>query len=208
MAEAPKKETTLYDYFSIVKDIFSLLWQRKWIILLLSIGFAGLSFYSFKATRKPVQYIATSTFMLYDSDKGINSLSSILGASSSGGTSNKDLIIYLLGSRRIIENMLLTEAYFQDTTDLIVYHFARINGLAEKWKTHPVLKDYRFKKKPDLAFIDFQDSVLGILVGMISSQESFDIDQKSWKMSITFKNDDEHFAKLIVERQIESLCEF
>jgi len=146
--------------------------------------------------------------MLYDSDKGINSLTSILGTNASSGTSNKELIIYVLGSRRIIENMLLTSAYFQDKDDLMINHYARILGLDTVWKEDPMLKNYIFKKKPDPQFVDFQDSLLGRFVSTIASHETFDIDMKSWKMTMSYKNEDEHFAKVLVIEQIASLCYF
>lgn len=208
MVEEQKDDTTLYDIILSVKNVFRQMWNRKWVIISLSLVFASLSFFYFKINKKPVQYIATSTFMLYDSDKGISSLSSVLGVNSAGGTSNKDLIIYILGSRRIIENMLLTKTTFQNTDDLILNHFARITGLDVKWREHPILNDYKFRKHPEASRVDFQDSIIGVLVDMISKQETFDIDIKSWKMSFTFKNENEHFAKLVVEEQIKSLCDF
>lgn len=208
MAEIAPNETNLYDYLAIVKGVFSQLWNRKWIILAITAVFATVTFFYFKLNKKPVQYVANCTFMLYDSDKGINSLSSVLGANTASGTSNKDLIIYLLGSRRIIEDMLLSPAYFNGKEDLVVNHYARAHKFEETWNNHPLLKDFRFKKKQDIAYSDFQDSVLGGIVNNISGQESFDIDMKSWKMSMSYRDEDEHFAKLIVEKQIESLCAF
>ncbi len=208
MVEVEKKEPSFYDTIARVKHVFAVLWDRKWMLITLSTAFITLTFLYFKFNKKPVQYVATCTFMLYDSDKGINSLSSVLGASSSSGTSNKELIVYILGSRRILENMLLSTATFNGTDDLILNHFARVEALDMGWSNHPILKDYKFKRKPNPALVDFQDSVIGVLVGMISSQESFDIDMKSWKMTFTYKNANEHFAKLIVEEQIRSLCDF
>ena len=190
MAEIAPNETNLYDYLAIVKGVFSQLWNRKWIILAITAVFATITFFYFKLNKKPVQYVANCTFMLYDSDKG------------------KDLIIYLLGSRRIIEDMLLSPAYFNGKEDLVVNHYARAHKFEDTWNNHPLLKDFRFKKKQDVAYSDFQDSVLGGIVNSISGQESFDIDMKSWKMSMSYRDEDEHFAKLIVEKQIESLCAF
>ncbi len=56
--------------------------------------------------------------------------------------------------------------------------------------------------------VDFQDSIIGNIYGSIASAESFDIDQKSWKMAMSYKHTDGHFAKLIAVEQIKSLCNF
>ena len=205
--ETNNQEPNLLEIIEKVKDYLRYLFSRKFIILIITAVFTGIG-YLYVITRKTT-YTGQVTFMLYEPDKGFSSLQSILGGGNVNTGNNKDLMIELLMSRRIIESTLLTHAEVNGKTDLLLIHLANLNGMKAIWDNNPRTKDFAFKKEqPTTALQMIQDSIINPLYWIIKGAETTDVNIKSSVMTVKFTYGDEQFTKVFVETQVKSLIEF
>ena len=109
---------------------------RQWkLILLFALLFGGLFFVRNKLEVD--SYGAKLTFMLEDNDSsGSSSLSGLLGSfglGNSGKGLNRDKLIELSKSNRIIQEALLKRVSIGEAEDFLANHLIRIYGYDEKW---------------------------------------------------------------------------
>jgi len=137
-------EISLKDLIKIVQSWFGLLWKN--IILITFFGFlgAGLGFY-LAYNNKPT-YKAESKFVLKEGGPSglagsLGSLGSLLGGS---GGSSLDRTVAVIGTEKIIGQVLLTDWVINNQKDLVINHFIRLNQLADKWKEDTILAKAQF----------------------------------------------------------------
>lgn len=167
---------------------------------------------------KKTQYTAKLSFILEEQSAGGGSLSaaasiaeqlgfSIGGISGSRGFFQGDNIIAFLKSRSMIDQTLLTEVDWGGETDMLVSRYIEYNGLREKWKNKPHLKDIRFA---DTVGVYLQDSLMAQFYKSILKHDLVveKPDKKYNIIAVEMETPDESFSKVFVETLIKNASDF
>lgn len=160
--------------------------------------------------KKPI-YIATTTFVLEEGEKGgalggLGGLASIAGIDlgGGGGLFQGDNIIGLYTSRLMIQKALLTKATFGNERKLLIDRFIEFNELKKKWtKTDWTKADFSDTSK----FTVVQDSVLREVVKLINT-EYLNVgkpDKKLSKIEVNVRSKDEAFAKAFADEIVHAV---
>lgn len=202
-------------------------WYRyilsKWITILAFGILGGVLGYTYAWYKKPV-YVATTTFVLDDSDKGGGGLSAYAGLASmagfdlgggGGGIFQGDNILVLYKSRKMIKKTLLTEVEFNGKKETLLEKYIDFKKLREAWAKNEKLKDIQFKTAPDpksqkVGFNRLQDSVLGKIIEDVSNN-LLNVSKPDRKLSIiraevTSTNED--FSKKFNEQIVKNVNDF
>lgn len=176
----------------------------KWLFFLV-IGIIGAGIGFFYAKYKKFSYIATTTFVIDNGEKGggigqYAGMAAMVGlelGSSSQGMFQGDNLLELYRSRKMIEASLL-HLSSSDTTELLVDKYLNISGAKENWK----------EKSPDLLKIDFRektgsgksrtrDSIFQKIVSEINKSilKVGMLDKKSSIIKVDVSSYDEVFSK-------------
>ena len=201
-------------------------WYRyilsKWMTILAFGILGGILGYTYAWYKKPV-YIATTTFVLDDEDKGgglsqYAGLASIAGfdlGGSGGGIFQGDNILVLYKSRKMIEKTLLTEVEFNGKKQTLLEKYIEFKKLRESWAKNEKLKNIQFKttlgpESKKNGFNRLQDSILGKIVEDISGN-LLNVSKPDKKLSIiraevTTTNED--FSKEFNEQIVKNVNDF
>ena len=190
---------------AFIKYIFA-----NWVFLLL-FGLLGSALgLGISIIKKPI-YIATTTFVLEEGEKGgalggLGGLASIAGIDlgGGGGLFQGDNIIGLYTSRLMIQKALLTKATFGNERKLLIDRFIEFNELKKKWtKTDWAKADFSDTSK----FTIVQDSVLREVVKLINT-EYLNVgkpDKKLSKIEVNVRSKDEAFAKAFADEIVHAV---
>ncbi|MFD2034406.1 Wzz/FepE/Etk N-terminal domain-containing protein [Belliella marina] len=164
--------------------------------------------------KKPV-YVAETTFVLEDSDKGgigqMSGLASLVGVNlgSLGGSSGLfqgDNIIELYKSSNMLGKTLLSPF---ENDKLLIERYIEFNKLDQKWKKQVDLNSLDFRKDREL-FTVTQDSVLRELTKTIK-EKHLKVSKPDRKLSIiqvVISSKDESFSKVFNETLVENVNAF
>jgi hypothetical protein len=184
---------------------------RKWIVIFLA-GCLATAIGIYLYTQKKQSFEASSTFMLEEKQSGLGGLSSLASqfgfdiGGGGGSIFSGDNILEILKSRRILKNVLLSKIDTNSNKRLIDLYI-EFKGWKSKWKEHEKLKDINFynvspvEQKLTLQ----QDSVLG-LVHKGLTEKNLVVERlikKGSLIKVSFKESNEVFCKLLVERVID-----
>jgi len=202
-----------------------LLSKWKTILILASVGALVGFFY---AKTKDMEYVATTTFVLEESNAGLGALGSLGGlasiagldgGSSSSGIFQGDNILELYKSRSMIEKTLFTPVNNNGRKELLIDTYVAMNNLRDKWKEYPALQSLKFAIKDSVKMTDslrgsqvfrLQDSVVGSIVQDIRKNilNVYKADKKLSIISADVKAKDEFFAKTFNEEIVRNVNNF
>jgi uncharacterized protein involved in exopolysaccharide biosynthesis len=206
-------EISLKDLIKIVQSWFGLLWKN--IILITFFGFlgAGLGFY-LAYNNKPT-YKAESKFVLKEGGPSglagsLGSLGSFLGGS---GGSSLDRTVAVIGTEKIIGQVLLTDWVINNQKDLVINHFIRLNQLADKWKEDTILAKAQFNTTdtiPESFNFSQRKAYKAVMAALVGEKgivgKSFDKKTGIVSLDVTYK--DEDFAIEVNELIYDQLKNF
>ena len=134
-------DITLKDVILIIKDFFRELLLRKKFLFVIAFLFA--IYFGYKAFISKPTYTATLTFMVNRNDGGgIGSVGAILGRFGFGSKAdgNKDKIIQLNKSRRIIEKAVFKKVKIHGNEDYLANHIINYLDSLNRWAYIPWYK--------------------------------------------------------------------
>lgn len=210
-------EMSLKEFFLKTKS-----WGRyvfsKWYVWLLAGLLGGIAGFIY-AKYRPVEYIATTTFVLETGENtggglgqmaGLAALAGIDLGGSGGGIFQGDNLFELYKSRKMIEAVLLNRSP-SDSALLLIDRYVAMEKLKEKWES----------KKPELAQLDFskkipvniqrdRDSILQAIVKDINTNNLTvgKLDKKSGLIKVDVKSTDELFSKEFNEVLVAQVNDF
>ncbi len=156
-------EVTLREFMLGLVDLLRWLKRHWWqLALFMFIGAASVTFY--KTSRDP-EYKATLTFILADDQGGqMGGLGSVLGQfglPTSSGKYNIDKLLEIAKSRRIVEQVLLSQISVKGQLDYIGNHLIDLYQLNSKWsQSFAKMQDFRFQRDDILNFSDTENYAL------------------------------------------------
>lgn len=220
--EIKNEEVSLKELILRVRLYYRYLLSKWIIILVFAIVGGGLGLIA-SLYKKPV-YIASTSFVLEESESGGGGLGQYAGIASmvgidvgggSGGIFKGDNIIELYKSRNMIEKTLLSEADFNGKKKLLIDRYIDFNRLREKWNVNPALKSLKFAlynaSQDSLnGNSRLRDSVLGVIAGDIN-KNYLTVSKPDKKLSIieaVVRSKDEVFAKVLDEQIVKNVNDF
>ena len=193
----------------------------KWVTILI-FGMIGGILGIAASILKKTSYIATTTFVLGESEGGgglgqYSGLASMVGldvGGGGGGIFQGDNILELYKSRTMIEKTLLTEVDNEGKKELLIEDYITFNKLREQWNKIPELKGIRFtvrdEKSLHLKSSRLQDSILGSIVKDIN-KSYLNVSKPDKKLSVILaevKSPDEFFAKTFNDQIVKNVNDF
>lgn len=142
----------------------------QWKIILVIALIAG-AFNLWRISKRPLLYVASSTFVLKEAgapnmnnQSGIASFFGFNNGGAGGGTIFQgDNLLELYRSRLMIKRALLSKV--PDSTDYFIDRYIKINGLREYWKAEsPELNKINFFNKGNRKYTRTQDSLMTTFV--------------------------------------------
>ncbi|MBB5622336.1 hypothetical protein HDE69_003411 [Pedobacter cryoconitis] len=218
----PKLAATEDDEVSIKEVLLTinrwiayLLTQWKWIFLFGLLG--GLLGFAYAFFKKPT-YSASSTFVLEESASGSSGLGQYSGLASmmgldmgsGGGIFQGDNLLELYKSRKMITKTFLTEVDSSGKKRLLIDIYIEINGLRNKWKSKPELKNVSFKSNQGMSLTRIQDSLIGVFVQDINKSylAVTKPDKKLNIIKVQITSANEFFAKKFNDVIVNNVNEF
>jgi hypothetical protein len=192
---------------------------RKWLILLILLVIGGGLGFLYAVLKKPT-YVASSTFVLYESpNSGAGSLGQYAGLAAlvginlgqgEGGIFQGDNIIELYKSRSMIEKTLLSEVEIAKKKQLLIDYYLDFNKLRKDWSTNPALASLHFRLKKGETFSRLQDSIMGLVVRDINKHYLYvgKPDKLLSIIKVEVKASDEAFALLFNDQIVENVNDF
>lgn len=160
------EEITLKDLLSKFDEYWSLLWERKFLII--GIGLVLGTILVIKTFYKPVKYTARLTFML-NAEEGNNlgGAAAILGQFGFGGGAtsefNLDKIIALSSSQRIIHTVLFEKISLENQVDYVINHLINEYSLMSELKDNRFLTESFFNGDTIENFSRYEKEILKII---------------------------------------------
>ena len=213
-------EITLKDIVLKVKEFSSEL-VRRWIWILGLSFILALVFY-FNARLTPTEYQSELVFMINEEKGGggggISSLVSQFGISvgGGGGEYNKEKIITLSSSGKIINPVLLDSLEVNGENDLIGNHLIRLYELHEQWEdsNNQELKNFYFTSDSIDNFAITENSALKSCYRLITGTKnspalsSCSYQEDSGILSITTQSISEELAQGLTDKIYHNLSTF
>lgn len=194
----------------------------KWLSIIIVSVVGGIIGFTYAYFKTP-QFIAATTFVLEDGDRGgglgqYAGLASMAGidVSGGGGIFQGDNILELYKSRSMIQSALLTEIEVNGKKQLLVDRYIDINKLRKKWENKPDIKSIQFNVSVKnrvlgaASFSRIQDSVLGTIVDDVNKRY-LSVGKPDKKLNIIkaeVRSEDESFSKLFNEQIVKNVNDF
>ncbi|PZR25740.1 MAG: hypothetical protein DI535_16905 [Citrobacter freundii] len=209
------KETyyTFSQIFVVISAFISFLKKKLvFIFLFLLIG-AGLGFV-YSLFQRP-KYEAVTTFILEEKSAGGGNLAGLAsqmginlgGITSGGGIFSGDNILDILRSKKIVEQVLLTKSFPDDSSkQTLADRYISYSGLKKKWSEIPALKDISFQNSVNQPL---KDSLLNSIYEKIVKKSLFTerVNKQGSIIKVTVVSEDRLFAKLMSDRLVEKAAE-
>lgn len=217
MDESLKKEGDEISLADILRElrVWGKICKKNMLIVLL-IAFSGGGLGYFYANQAIPTYKAGLKFIM-KSDAGglsssLSSLSSLLGGTSSGGSSMEQ-IIELAGTDRIIGNTLLKTVAINDQQDLLINHFIAIENLKNKWLKDSILNKATFSANDHFETLNYAQrkaikNITNSIRGSQGSILSTVFDKKTTVITISGVYKNEAFAIELVNGIYKELTDF
>ena len=159
-------EITLKDILVTTQEFGKELWKYKFLILLVTLGFATIFFIKESSKSSTTTYKSALTFFI-DEEK---ISPSNLGYSELGGIDSQfDLkkLVTLARSNRIIHQILLKEVIIGDKKDLIANHLISLYDYHNSWANSEELTEFYFSDKKLDNFSTIEHQVLNTLQDLV-----------------------------------------
>ena len=184
--------------------------SRWYIILIFAVIGAVLGF--MHADRKPIKYLAVSSFVLQEPGGGHvpgNDFASILGFNvpESGGMFQGENLLQLYRTRFMIKKTLLTKMP-ESSGEYLIDRYLKINGLKNTWKSDPVLRTMNFFTKKNKKYNRLQDSLMTVFVNDIRGNYlNVNKDRLNF-LWVEVRSTDEEFAKAFNDQIVKTVNEY
>ncbi len=203
-----EKSTNFFEIFAIIKGYWIKL--RLWFFISLLSGIILAFVFYKKETNKPLQYMGTTTFMLSSDDvSGGAGLSTAMGIllPSSGGGGNKTILLELLKSHSMIERTLLTNAYINGDSELLINHYIKINGFRDAWKGDKNWENYSYTSNYKRDTSEEKDGFLrNSAINIGASYTPLKSDEGIF--SISFIHTNQEFTKAFIDNLVITLINY
>lgn len=165
-------EITLKAILLGIKDYSVTVLRHWWLIILIALPFAA--WFAYVAYTTPTQFTARLTFMINEDEGGAGGLGGLasqfgfnLGAG--GGEFNKEKIVSLSKSGRIIHPVIMDSIEIAGKSDLLGNHLLDIYGIRAKWKEagRKKFENFYFTHDSIPGFTRIENSVLKTCYGYI-----------------------------------------
>lgn len=220
---SPENKISFADIKGIVKDYWTYLWSKKWILI--AAGFIGVIIGIIHAYIYKPTYTATYKFSIESKNgggSGLGALSMLAGFGSSSGTFSGDNLVELFRSRSMVEMALLKPIIIEkDTMNLLEYRILadslrlkcdEINAEIDPSKYHiATLCDVTFPYGQNRdSFTREQDSIIMIIAsGMMQKEIAIEkLDKKLSYAIFSVSSKDERFAKEFSAAMINTVFDF
>jgi uncharacterized protein involved in exopolysaccharide biosynthesis len=204
------------DYYSLgeivknIKSFLQYLCKRWWRLALAMLAGAGLGIIYYYI-QKP-KYEAVTTFILEEKSAGGNGLAGLasqfgfsLGGMSGGGSIFAgDNILVILKSKKIVEEVLLSEADSGSNNSLsLADYYLEFTGTRKNWQKKPALADINFGNIKN-KLTPLQDSVLNVIYERITKVHLVTerLSKQSSVIRVKITAADGPFARLMSERLV------
>lgn len=147
-------EISLKELILKIREYIRYLWTKKWWIIIVGLIGSVVGFY--RAYTTDTTYTAELTFMVNEDDgKANGGVGAILGQIGFGGGArseyNLDKIVSLGKSRRMLENVLLSDVVTEEDTAIIANKIIELYDFQSSWAE---------SKNKELEFFHFKNSIL------------------------------------------------
>lgn len=162
--------------------------------------------------KKPVKYIAMSTFILQEPGANRvpgNDFASILGFNvpESDRMFQGDNLLQLYRTRFMIKKALLSQIP-ETKNEFVIDRYLKINGLRAAWKTDPVLRNIDFHKKPDKKHVRVQDSLITSFVNDIRNNYLNVFKDRLNLLTVEVRATNEEFAKIFNDQMVKTVNDY
>jgi len=188
--------------------------RKKWLTVMIC-GVVGAAFGCGYVIVKKNNYTAECTFVLQDGDKGslsqYSSLASLAGISVDAGTDGLfqgDNIFELYKSRTMLQKTLLSKAFFNGRSQLLIDRYISANNLRARWEKEK-LGNVNFHGPPQ-SFSRLQDSLITDIVKRINKNGLTVVkpDKKLAIIHVSVKSRDELFAQAFANEIVKDVNDF
>lgn len=207
-----KDEILLGDLLLMLRKKYSFIISKRKTIFLCALlgGLLGLGY----SWYKKAVYTAELSFILEGgSESGLGSYANIAAQFGmnigSGGSvfQEKDNVIAIIKSRKMIVQTLLSEGDFNGKNELLVDRYLESSGLRKKWGDNPRLANISFQSgllslTHDSLLNKFHEQIVKRQVEVEKPDKKLDI------IILRYKGKDELFAKLFTETLLRNVTEF
>lgn len=211
------EQISLKEILLKVKGLFSYLFSKWYIILIVGILGAMLGF--FYAKMQTPTFRSTTTFVLESGESGGGGIGQVAGLAAlagvdlgqtGGGIFQGDNLFELYRSRKMIESTLLQPS-FSDSSILLLDRYLELTKEREMWKKfNPELLKINFLKDLNSKNIRLRDSILQRAVQDINRNnlEVGKLDKKSSIIKVDVLSQDEVFSKEFNEALVGQVNNF
>ncbi|MBR4841183.1 MAG: hypothetical protein IK005_12010 [Paludibacteraceae bacterium] len=218
--EKKKSSFSLPEIMKLLKDYWSYLWEKKWVVIISGFSFALLGLiYAFVRT---VEYTASYHFTIEGEESPMRiSMASLLGTGSVGAFSG-DNLVQLMRSQAMIERTLLREVpNHPDSINFIEYYLVcdSVRSACEELAEQGVEKDedgpvsvcdIQFPLYQDRrTFTREQDSILMIVAGGMAKKMAVErLDKKMSFVTCSYTYKNEEFCKKFLDTYMDEVLTF
>jgi uncharacterized protein involved in exopolysaccharide biosynthesis len=206
-------DISIKNLFSVIRLWLFILWSH--IIPIIFIGLLGATVGYYLAYNSELTYKAESKFLLKEGNPSglvtsLGNLGNLLGGT---GGSSLDRTVAVIGTEKIIGQVLLTNWVINNQKELVINHFIRLGKLKEKWKKDTVLAKAQFNVTDTIpALFNFpqRKTYKAVMAAFVGEKgiigKSFD--KKTGVVSLDVTFNDEDFAIEVNELIFEQLKNF
>jgi len=220
-------EITLKELILKIKEYVVEVWYNWKIVLIFCLIF--LSFFLYKYSKSDYEYNARLTFMINQTEgSALSGLGGILGQFGIGEKNefNKNKIMMLNKSRRIIENAIFEKVTINGKSDFLANHIIINQDTMGKWASIPFymklfakpnpLKGFRFKHGEITKFSELENSAMKSIYQLISGKDdgsgsgimSNGFDKESGIMHINTNTNNPELSIAITNKIFDNLSKF
>lgn len=220
-------EITLKELILKIKEFVVEVWYNWKIVLIFCVIF--LSFFLYKYSKSDYAYNARLTFMINQTEgSSLSGLGGILGQFGIGEKNefNKNKIMMLNKSRRIIENAIFEKVTINGKSDFLANHIIINQDTMGKWASIPFymklfakpnpLKGFRFKHGEITKFSELENSAMKSIYQLISGKDdgsgsgimSNGFDKESGIMHINTNTNNPELSIAITNKIFDNLSKF
>lgn len=220
-------EITLKELILKIKEYVVEVWYNWKIVLIFCLIF--LTFFLYKYSKSDYEYNARLTFMINQTEgSALSGLGGILGQFGIGEKNefNKNKIMMLNKSRRIIENAIFEKVTINGKSDFLANHIIINQDTMGKWASIPFymklftkpnpLKGFRFKHGEITKFSELENSAMKSIYQLISGKDdgsgsgimSNGFDKESGIMHINTNTNNPELSIAITNKIFDNLSKF
>ena len=156
-----ENQNNIYQYLELINGYWK---KTKWYLpICIGLGILLGGFLYYKKSKEVISYYGESTFMLSSDDMGSGGgIAESLGVMIPGSnkSSNKNILLELLKSHKMIENTLLTRAEVKGDSNLLINHFINLAGYRASWQGNKEWENYTYPKNFEINKNELRDGFL------------------------------------------------